>query len=48
MKTQKKFFVVGGFGVDLIKNIPLLKKKNFRKKKLKLKFGKKYFSYLSS
>ena len=39
-EDPKKIFVVGGFGVDLINNIPLLKKKTLEKK-LKLKFGKK-------
>ena len=46
-EDPKKIFVVGGFGVDLIKNIPLLKKKTLEKK-LKLKFGKKYIDYISS
>ena len=39
-EDPKKIFVVGGFGVDLIKNTPLLNKKTLEEK-LKIKFGKK-------
>ena len=39
-EDPKKIFIVGGFGVDLIKKVTLLKKKNLEKN-LKLKFGKK-------
>lgn len=39
-EDPKKIFIVGGFGVDLIKKVTLLKKKNLEKK-LKLKFGKR-------
>ena len=39
-EDPKKIFIVGGFGVDLIRNTPLLNKKNLEEK-LKLKFRKR-------
>ena len=39
-ENSKKIFIVGGFGVDLIKQTPLLKKKQLENK-LGIKFGKK-------
>jgi GDP/UDP-N,N'-diacetylbacillosamine 2-epimerase (hydrolysing) len=39
-EDPKKIYVVGGFGVDLIKKVKLLSKKNLEKK-LNIQFGKK-------
>ena len=39
-EDPKKIYVVGGFGVDLIKRVKLLSKKNLEKK-LNIQFGKK-------
>ena len=41
-EDPRKIFTVGGFGVDLIKNLKLLKKDTLEKK-LKIKFGKKIY-----
>ncbi len=39
-EDPRKIFIVGGFGVDLIKNVKFLQK-DILEKKLKIKFGKK-------